>query len=117
MTQSFFTNPIGLDGDNSSHFSTAQDLFRLANEAMKNETIRQAAKSKEFTIKSIAESYIGKLETTNVLLKEIPQTIGVKTGKTTEAGEVLIYEYKDEAKDLVIIVMGSDDRFSTCAHF
>ena len=58
------------------------------------------------------EKFIGKIETTNKLLYEIPQTIGVKTGRTTEAGEVLIYEYKDDTKDLLIIVMGSEDRFT-----
>ena len=74
--------------------------------------IRNAVKQKEMFLKSVDETYIGKLETTNKLLGEIPQSIGIKTGTTTDAGEVLIYEYQDEAKDLVLIVMGSTDRFS-----
>ncbi len=112
MQSSFFTNPIGLDGENSSHFSSAQDLYRLAVEAMNHNVIRQIVKTKEFAVKSFDEKFIGKIETTNKLLYEIPQTIGVKTGRTTEAGEVLIYEYKDDTKDLLIIVMGSEDRFT-----
>lgn len=112
MQSSFFTNPIGLDGENSSHFSSPSDLYKLAVEAMDKNVIRQIVKTKEFTVKSVDDKFIGKLETTNKLLFEIPQTIGVKTGRTAEAGEVLIYEYKDDMKDILIIVMGSEDRFT-----
>ncbi len=112
LYSSYFTNPIGLDGLNSSHFSTAQDLFKLADAAVKINILKNIVAKKEYTVKSINEEYIGKLESTNKLLTEIPQSVGVKTGTTAEAGQVLIYEYSDENKDLMLIVMGSTDRFS-----
>ncbi|RJR26585.1 D-alanyl-D-alanine carboxypeptidase [candidate division WWE3 bacterium] len=112
MDSTFFTNAIGLDGYNRAHFSNASDLYKLTVAAMANKTISGIVKTKEYSIKSTDESYIGSLTTTNQLLWEIPQTVGVKTGTTVEAGQVLIYEYRDEQKDVVIIVMGSEDRFS-----
>lgn len=112
MRSTLFTNPIGLDDDNKANFSSAHDLYKLASAAMDDKLIRQIVRTKEYTISSVDDKYIGKLETTNKLLSEIPQTIGIKTGTTTDAGQVLIYEYKDDIKDLVIIVMGSEDRFT-----
>jgi len=112
IKSSYFTNPVGLDGENNSHFSTAQDLYKLAVAATDENLIRQAVKAKEYLIKSTDEKFIGKVENTNKLLFEIPQSIGIKTGTTSEAGQVLIYEFKDAQKDLVIIVMGSEDRFT-----
>jgi len=105
MKDTSFTNPIGLDGVNGTHYSTANDLLKLTVYTLKNELVRESVKTKELDFDG------KKLMNTNKLLMEIPQTVGVKTGTTAEAGEVLIYEYKDEVKDLIIIVMGSKDRF------
>jgi len=44
-------------------------------------------------------------------LWDIPNTVGVKTGTTQGAGEVLIYEYSDGPEDIFILVMGSRNRF------
>lgn len=105
MENTSFTNPVGLDGVNGSHHSTASDLYLLSREAMNFELIRGIVKTKEVQISSTT------VFNTNKLLWEIPETVGVKTGTTAEAGEVLIYEYKNELKELVVVVMGSNDRF------
>ena len=55
--------------------------------------------------------YNAVISNTNRLLWEVPNSVGIKTGTTLGAGEVLIYEYKEDLKDIVIIVMGSKDRF------
>ncbi|EKD99768.1 MAG: Serine-type D-Ala-D-Ala carboxypeptidase [uncultured bacterium] len=105
MVNTVFTNPIGLDGVNGEHHSTSQDLYKLAFEVTKVDKLKEIVQVKEVQAG-------GKLlYNTNKLLWEIPQTVGIKTGTTAEAGEVLIYEYKDSDKDLIIIVMGSRDRF------
>lgn len=105
MESTFFTNPIGLDGVERSHFSTAGDLYTLSKAAMRNTFISELVRTKEFMFGNIT------LYNTNKLLWEIPETVGIKTGTTQEAGEVLVYEYRDESKDLIIVVMGSEDRF------
>lgn len=106
MTNTVFTNPIGLDGVDGSHHSTAYDLYLLSKTAMSNSFIKDMVRIKEVEINP------GKIYNTNKLLWEIPNTVGIKTGTTAAAGEVLIYEYKDDIKELIIIVMGSADRFS-----
>jgi len=112
MSDTFFTNPIGLDGVDGGHYSTAEDLYRMAVVAMGSEVVKDIVKTKEYVIKSVDGSFSYNLVNTNKLLWEIPQTVGVKTGTTVAAGEVLIYEFADEKKDIVIVVMGSKDRFT-----
>lgn len=114
MKNTSFTNPIGLDGVNGSHYSTASDLYTLTKIAMLDPIISNIVATKEYKITSSDKSSSINLLNTNKLLWEIPNTVGVKTGTTAAAGEVLIYEYKETTKniDLVIIVMNSSDRFS-----
>jgi serine-type D-Ala-D-Ala carboxypeptidase (penicillin-binding protein 5/6) len=106
MKNTVFSNPIGLDGVEGTHFSTAHDLYLMTVASMNDPEIRALVAEKEHIF---GES---KVFNTNRLLWEIPGSIGVKTGTTMAAGEVLIYEYADEDKDVVIIVMGSKDRFT-----
>ncbi len=112
MKNTRFTNSIGLDGENGSHYSTANDLYKLAKYAIKNKTIKDIVKTKEYALDDSSRNFEIKVFNTNKLLWDIPETVGIKTGTTQSAGEVLIYEYKTEEKDLIIVVMGSDDRFS-----
>lgn len=111
MEDTRFSNPIGLDRVNGGHFSTARDLYKLANISVANIFMKQVVGSSHFYLKSIDESYGVTLYNTNALLWQIPGSVGIKTGTTEDAGEVLVYEFKDGKKDLVIIVMGSTDRF------
>ena len=71
--------------------------------------MRDVVGMREHTLKSGVTQR--KIYTTNQLLWAIPESVGIKTGRTLAAGEVLIFEYKDEKKDLIIVVMGSEDRF------
>lgn len=112
MYDTSFTNPIGLDDADGSHYSTATDLYILAEHAVKNELIKGIVKTKSYIIKSESDNFAVHIENTNKLLWDVQNTVGIKTGKTQEAGEVLIYEYKDDLRDLIIVVMGSQDRFA-----
>jgi D-alanyl-D-alanine carboxypeptidase (penicillin-binding protein 5/6) len=106
-----FINPIGLDDPNGAQYSTAQDLYSLSIEAVKNPLIKKFVSTTEKTIVS-KKGNKSTIINTNQLLWEIPGTVGIKTGKTEAAGEVLIYEYSKDEKDLIIVVMGSADRFA-----
>jgi D-alanyl-D-alanine carboxypeptidase len=111
LNSTIFSNPIGLDNINGGHHSTASDLYSMATYAMSIPQIKEAVSRTNFVLSSIDGSYQANLYNTNRLLWEIPNTLGIKTGTTEGAGEVLIYEYKDDLKDVVIVVMGSKDRF------
>lgn len=112
MKDTHFTNAIGLDGENGTHYSTAADLYKLARYAVKNKAIKDIVRTKEYSLTDSAKNFEIRVFNTNKLLWEIPETVGIKTGTTQSAGEVLIYEYKLAKKDLIIIVMRSVDRFS-----
>lgn len=106
---SHFVNPIGLDDAVASHRSSARDLTLIAKEAVNDSFIEDVVKTKEFDI--ISGSLKRKIFNTNDLLWDVEGTVGVKTGRTYGAGEVLVYQYKKDGADLIIVVMGSEDRF------
>lgn len=112
LLDSHFSNPIGLDDDGGQNYSTVQDLFTLAKTVMRNQTILDAVKTPMYEIKSQDSLFSTKVFSTNKLLWEVPNTLGIKTGTTESAGEVFIYNYADTEKNLIIVVMGSTDRFS-----
>jgi len=112
MISTKVSNPIGLDDENGGNYSTASDLYKLAIHATSIPSIKEDVKTPMFILNSGKEKYSGIIYNTNKFLWEVPHTVGIKTGTTEGAGEVLIYEYDDSLRDVVIIVMGSSDRFA-----
>jgi serine-type D-Ala-D-Ala carboxypeptidase (penicillin-binding protein 5/6) len=111
LTSTNFTNPVGLDSNDGNHVSTAYDLFLLSKKAIADEYINQVVGTKEFVL-GAATGFQREIRNTNDLLWNLPGTTGIKTGRTYAAGEVLSYHYEDGEKDILIIVMGSQDRFT-----
>ncbi len=112
LTNTKFTNPIGLDDADGENLASAEDLAKLGMFAVKNDFIKEVVRLKEFELRDLDGKYSKKLSNTNKLLTELPESVGIKTGTTTGAGEVLIYEYVKGKTDLIIVVMGSRDRFA-----
>lgn len=106
-----FSNAIGLDYDTGVQESSAFDLYLMAKEAMKNGVFRKIVGTKEIIIYSSDNKFSHKVTSTNELLFEVPGTIGIKTGRTEKAKEVLVYSYSYKDDEIIIVVMGSDDRF------
>lgn len=111
MISTHFSNPIGLDDAYGNNYSNALDLYRLAVYATSVPEIKEIVNKKDFYFTSVDGDVNLSSKNTNRLLWEVPNSVGVKTGTTFEAGEVLIYEYDDGVKDIVIVVMGSKNRF------
>lgn len=104
-----FVNPVGLDDINDQHHSSAADLYIIAKYAISKPEVKDAVSTKEYNINSGAVRR--KVFNTNDLLWGVDGTVGVKTGRTQGAGEVLVYQYSKDDANLMIIVMGSEDRF------
>jgi D-alanyl-D-alanine carboxypeptidase (penicillin-binding protein 5/6) len=102
-----YADPAGLI--DSGDYTTPFDLARLASFAVKNSEIKKIVGTKEMVI---ADTYgnIFPLENINKLLG-VDGVNGVKTGFTGEAGEVLVTSKLEKGKTIIIVVMGSDDRF------
>ena len=111
LTSTHLTNPVGFDDPDFNHFSTARDLYKLVESVKKDPVLSNIVRKKSYTLSS--GQIMRTAYSTNQLLWTIPETVGIKTGTTTLAGQVLIYEYRDSSrdKDLLIVLMGSQDRF------
>jgi D-alanyl-D-alanine carboxypeptidase (penicillin-binding protein 5/6) len=104
-----YADPAGLadEGD----YTTPFDLARLASFAMQNAEFRKIVGTKEITISDVSGTHVYDLQNLNILLGQ-DGVNGVKTGYTEEAGQVLVTSKEDQGKTIIIVVMGSDDRFT-----
>ncbi|MDP2585500.1 MAG: hypothetical protein Q8P29_01330 [Candidatus Levybacteria bacterium] len=108
LTHTNFADSIGLE--DSRDYTTPLDLARLASIALGNKEFAKivSTKAREITDVTGKNKYL--LKNLNKLLG-IQGVNGVKTGYTTEAGQVLVTSKKEDDNTLIIVVMDSQDRF------
>ena len=106
-----FANPHGLDA--VGHESSAQDLAVIGAEVLREPVLAQLVRTQEMTIVTSARS--AKLENTNLLLGDYVGAIGIKTGFTAGAGNVLVAAAEREGRTLIAVAMNSDDAFADTA--
>lgn len=104
-----FKNPSGVE--QYGHTTTARDLAVLAAYAMQNQVIANMAQTNRIVVTDITGSISHDLETTNELLGQITGLKGLKTGWTTNAGECLVSFVERDGHQIVVVVLGSLDRF------
>jgi D-alanyl-D-alanine carboxypeptidase len=110
LTDTNFTNPIGFDNDN--HYSTAKDLAELTRVAMDNKIFASIVSTQTTTVKDVTGKFVHKLVTTNKLLGQYQNVIGVKTGTTEEAGESLVAAVRGDSGQIVVaVLLDSPNRF------
>lgn len=134
MKSSHFRNPTGLD--ETDHYSTAEDLTRLAEYIwFNNSDLWKISREVETLVVSEAGNEY-KIGNTNELLKEYPGILGGKTGFTDNAKGALLFLYpvrgqtpKASAdtfahrtsngvypvrpeKTIIVVLLGSKDRFA-----
>jgi serine-type D-Ala-D-Ala carboxypeptidase (penicillin-binding protein 5/6) len=110
MAQTSFSNPVGLDS--SRNYSTASDLSILVKEFLKHKNLANAVGIKETTVTSKDGKITHKLTSTNKLLWENEKFTGIKTGFTSLAKGSLITKMDDRGREIITIVLGSDNRES-----
>lgn len=106
LTNTHFVTPHGLD--DPDHYTTAYELAKITDYALKNETIAKIVKTKTATI-NINGSPM-QINNTNELLGNVDGVYGVKTGFTNNAGRCLVTSVKRGDMDLIIVVLGTDTR-------
>ena len=113
MADTHFSNPNGLP--NPTHYSTAHDMARLAQYAMKNEAFRELVGERTSTIRwAFPKDKFLPVENTNTLLGSYEGITGIKTGWTRTAGGCLAASAERRGVSLIAIVMHAptaDDRF------
>jgi len=109
LADSYFTNPSGLDG--STQVTTALDLVKISEAAMKNPTFAKIVGTRQLTVKSVDGAFSHRLTNINKLVGEVDGVLGVKTGWTEEARENLVTYMERDGRRIMIVVLGSQDRF------
>ena len=102
LSHTHFTNPTGLD--EVGHYSSASDLARLADYAMKDPEFARIVGTENAVISSRVVTNV------NELLGKVPGVLGIKTGYTDAAGQSLV-TLVDQGRPVIIVVLGSTDRF------
>jgi D-alanyl-D-alanine carboxypeptidase (penicillin-binding protein 5/6) len=108
LANTHFLNPTGLDEE--GHFSTALDLVRLSDFALKNPHFARLVSIENSVVSTSVSPHL--LTNVNQLLGKIPGVIGVKTGQTDKAGQSLITLVNRANHPVLLSVMGSKDRFA-----
>ncbi|GIK83946.1 MAG: hypothetical protein BroJett025_05680 [Patescibacteria group bacterium] len=104
-----YKNPAGFDDDTQR--SSAHDLVVLSKVFMKDNFLASVVAIKEAVITDISGEYEHYLTSTHQLLGVDPTVVGIKTGTTQGAAQVLITQFSREGHNIIVVVMGSDDRY------
>ena len=112
-----FVNPNGIHNDD--HYSTAYDLYLIANEAMRNPEFRKIVSTPTYTLPS-TDKYADNdrvCKSTNQLIHVnnsnrsdnyyYKYCIGIKTGYTTQAQNCLISQASKDGLEILNVVLGA----------
>jgi len=109
-TNSHFTNPSGLH--NQDHYTTASDLAKIAQQAMKIDKFREIVSQSKFDMPATNVSKKSRpFFNTNKLLNSggeyfYPYATGIKTGYTSQAGNCLVASAYKDGVELISVVLG-----------
>lgn len=109
LKNTHFDNPAGFDSPN--HYSSASDLAKITQEALKDYQLSRIFATKDTSIVSLDKKYQHNLHNLNKLLSQISGVLGVKTGTTEAAKENLVTLVERGGHRVLLVVLGSDDRF------
>jgi len=112
LFESHFANPAGLDEIDHSNFSTAFDLARLSDYAIRFPIIASIVQTPTATVFSADQKISHQLINTNDLLGKIPGVIGIKTGTTPASGQSIILNVNRAGHEVIFVILGSKDRDS-----
>lgn len=108
LENSKFDSPAGLDSPDN--YSSANDLAEMAHAAMEYPVFAEIVGMTEPTINT--ETREIQLVTTNGLLTFYPESTGIKTGTSPEAGPSLVSSAEDGGESYIAVVLGaSEDQY------
>ncbi len=102
---SHFLTPHGLDVP--GHYATPRDLARVALAVLRSPVLSDIVATRSTSITGRKGRI--RLVNTNPLLESYPGAVGIKTGYTTGAGDVLVAAAERAGRRLVAVAMGSED--------
>lgn len=106
LKDTHFVTPHGLD--DPEHYTTAYELAKITDYALKNEKFAKIVGTKECTIN--INGYSKQLSNTNELLGYLQGVNGVKTGFTNNAGRCLVTSVNRNDFEIITVVLGADTK-------
>lgn len=106
LENTHFVSPHGLD--NPEHYTTAYELAKLADYALKNEDFAKIVNTKNCTI--TINGYPKAISNTNELLGYLDGVNGVKTGFTNNAGRCLVTSVNRNGFEIITVVIQADTK-------
>lgn len=108
MKDSRFVHPCGLDA--AGQHATARDLLRLADAAAANPEILRRAGAQSAVIRTKAGREL-RFHNSNALIGRQPDTIGLKSGYTSQAGNCVIVLAERDGHRVLMVLLGAPDRW------
>jgi D-alanyl-D-alanine carboxypeptidase (penicillin-binding protein 5/6) len=102
LANTHFATPVGLDA--AGNYSTASDLAKLALVLRRNAFARETMNMTRATLRSGARVRL--VQNRNLLVRRFPFATGVKTGRTQQAGYVLVGSGSQDGVTVVSVVLG-----------
>ena len=106
-----FSNSHGLDAE--GHYSSAGDLALIGRALLEDPYLARLVRKRRATIETPRGPVT--VENRNLLLERYPGAIGIKTGRTLGAGDVLVAAARRRGDTLVAVAMRSYDTFADAA--
>ena len=106
LSNTHFVTVNGLDAD--EHYTTAEELAKLTDYALKNEKFKNIVGTKNYTV--TINGYGKAIDNTNELLGYLDGVYGVKTGFTNGANRCLVTSIKRGNMDIISVVLGADTK-------
>ena len=113
MNNTHYVNTSGLH--HADHYTTAWDIYLLAKEALKSETLMTVCNTLAYDVPPTNMAGSRELHTTNSLISNwrilgylYDGAEGIKTGTTEEAGNCLLSSAVRSGRRLVCVVLGCD---------
>ncbi|WP_018922171.1 D-alanyl-D-alanine carboxypeptidase family protein [Salsuginibacillus kocurii] len=107
MNNSYFNNPHGLD-DHEQHYSSAHDMARLMQYAMKDEQFRAISATETYKTDNPAEDWNYEWRNKNKLLTSLySYTTGGKTGYTKRAKRTLVTTAEKEGDRFIAVTLNA----------
>ena len=108
MTRTHFANFDGLPWPTEyTTYSTASDLVKLGEAAMKLSAFREIVAQQSHWIGATSQHHHYYWKNTNLLLGSYPGAIGIKTGFTLGAGYCLLFAAERDQIELIGVVLNS----------
>jgi D-alanyl-D-alanine carboxypeptidase (penicillin-binding protein 5/6) len=108
LTHTHFSNFDGLPWPTgTSTYSTPRDLIALGRAAMQYPILRSVVDQRSYHLAATPRHHAYVWQTTNLLLRDYPGVIGIKTGSTNAAGYCLLFEARESGHVLIGVVLHS----------